>query len=166
MGVCARAIMWYTILNTWRRIAAGICIYIYTYIYIYIINQKSWYIFIQHPTVADWVNINQKWEPKKHQQLLSFRASRLHTKYVARRPCCPWMALDGIGLQGPSGTNNSDNTRDMDGQFLMLGGRISELQKRVVKPIRNLPSGADFLHPFMVFWGDDLFLNLPSDWIL
>jgi hypothetical protein len=51
----------------------------------------------------------------------------------------------------------------MDGQFLMLGGRISELQKRVVKPIRNLPSGADFLHPFMVFWGDDLFWNLPSD---
>jgi hypothetical protein len=35
VGVCARAIMWYTILNTWRRIAAGICIYIYTYIYIY-----------------------------------------------------------------------------------------------------------------------------------
>ena len=47
--------------------------------------------------------------------------------------------------------------RDTLCRFLVLDGRISELQKRVVKPIRNLTFGA----LFTIFWGDDLFLSLP-----
>ena len=96
------------------------------HIYIYIINKKSWYIFIQHPTVAGWVNINQTWEPKKHQQLPYFSVPQ-----------------DLIGNM-------------WRGVRAVLGW----------PDLRNLASRADFLDPLMVFWGDDLFLNLPSDWIL